>query len=319
MNVTMSRYMITALAVAMIAIPLSKTVAASQKDEHDVRLASAGVNETVNAWVDGTVMSLNVESGKFSVRGAKRPYATAYAKMVKEIENKTATLDRAARQVKAAEIRGAWRDKLASAQKEPWDKNSDFTFSLPAKDARLTVYDEGKFYGRELHAPEATTVVRNELRDREIVGLMTLSELQAGEHVIVGYESGVITNHAYAVIKANYADTPAANAQPETPAKEGVAADNSRINQRDRNKGEVTADQQKQNKSDIEITRNIRRAIVKDDSLSTYAHNIKIITQDGAVTLKGPVRSAEEKAEIEKKAADVAGAGRVTSQIGIAP
>ena len=52
-----------------------------------------------------------------------------------------------------------------------------------------------------------------------------------------------------------------------------------------------TADQQKGNGSDLQITQQIRQAILRDKSLSTYAHNIKIITQNGQVTLKGPVRS----------------------------
>jgi osmotically-inducible protein OsmY len=76
-----------------------------------------------------------------------------------------------------------------------------------------------------------------------------------------------------------------------------------------------TADQQKVNSSDQEITRKIRRAIIKDKSLSTYAHNVKIITQDGMVTLKGPVNSADEKSNIEAKAAAVAGQNNVTSEI----
>jgi len=58
---------------------------------------------------------------------------------------------------------------------------------------------------------------------------------------------------------------------------------------------------------------------VKDKSLSTYAHNIKIITQDGKVTLKGPVRSEEEKASIESKAVAIAGQNNVTNQLEVAP
>src|SRR6266576_2299944 len=74
-----------------------------------------------------------------------------------------------------------------------------------------------------------------------------------------------------------------------------AAPDNTAKNQRDRSKSEPTADQQKENKSDRELSRQIRRAIVKDKSLSTYARNIKIIAQDGMVTLKGPVTTQEEK------------------------
>ncbi len=78
-------------------------------------------------------------------------------------------------------------------------------------------------------------------------------------------------------------------------------ADNTKTNQRDKSKAEPTADQQKENQSDRELTQQIRRAIVQDKSLSTYAHNVKIISEDGMVTLKGPVRSEEEKTAVEAK------------------
>lgn len=97
------------------------------------------------------------------------------------------------------------------------------------------------------------------------------------------------------------------------------AVDNTKVNQRDQNASESTADQQKDNRSDREITRQIRQAIVKDKSLSTYAHNVKIITQGGQVTLKGPVRSDDEKRTVEAKAAEVAGENKVTDQLDVKP
>ena len=96
-------------------------------------------------------------------------------------------------------------------------------------------------------------------------------------------------------------------------------ADNTTVNQRDRNSNEPTADQQKNNLSDRDITQQIRRAIVKDKSLSTYAHNVKVITQNGQVTLKGPVRSDDEKRAIEAKATEIAGENKVTSELDIKP
>jgi hyperosmotically inducible periplasmic protein len=62
---------------------------------------------------------------------------------------------------------------------------------------------------------------------------------------------------------------------------------------------------------DREISANIRKAIVADDSLSTNAHNVKIITNGGTVTLRGPVKSIQEKAAVEAKAKQVSGAARV--------
>lgn len=97
----------------------------------------------------------------------------------------------------------------------------------------------------------------------------------------------------------------------------GVKADNTKVNKQDRAEHAVTAGQQKENKSDREITRQIRKAVVADKSLSTYAHNVKVVTQHGTVTLKGPVRSEEEKKNIEQKAAEVAGASKVKNEITI--
>jgi len=97
------------------------------------------------------------------------------------------------------------------------------------------------------------------------------------------------------------------------------APDNSKTNQRDRDKAAATADKQKMSSEDRELTRKIRAAITGDKSLSTYAHNIKILAQDGKVTLKGPVRSDEEKTAILSKAMGLAGEGNVTDQIDVAP
>jgi hyperosmotically inducible periplasmic protein len=97
------------------------------------------------------------------------------------------------------------------------------------------------------------------------------------------------------------------------------APDNSKTNQGDASKGAGTSDQQKMNPADRNITKQIRSSIYKDKSLSTYAHNIKVITQDGKVTLKGPVRTEDEKAGIAAKAAAVVGADNVTNELEVAP
>ena len=96
-------------------------------------------------------------------------------------------------------------------------------------------------------------------------------------------------------------------------------ADNTKVNTRDRTKGAVTADQQKENASDRELTQKIRRALMQDKTLSSYAHNVKVVARGGQVTLKGPVRTEDEKRIVETKAAEVAGAGHVTNEMSIAP
>lgn len=96
--------------------------------------------------------------------------------------------------------------------------------------------------------------------------------------------------------------------------------DNSAVNKRDRSAGAATADQQKMNSTDRDITAKIRRAIVADKSLSMYAKNVKIISQDGTVTLKGPVRSDEEVKSIVSKATEVTGsADKVVNQLSVKP
>ena len=104
----------------------------------------------------------------------------------------------------------------------------------------------------------------------------------------------------------------------------GVAAaqtpDNTKANKGDADKTAITADKQKMNKSDTALTQSIRKAVMADKSLSTYAHNVKIITQNGMVTLKGPVRSEDEKKSVVAKAVDAAGgADKVTDEMSVAP
>ena len=99
----------------------------------------------------------------------------------------------------------------------------------------------------------------------------------------------------------------------------GQAPDNTKTNQRDRAPGAVTADQQKLNKADQEVAQKIRKAVNADKSLSTYAHNVKIIVNNGAVTLRGPVRADSEKLAIGNKATSIAGTSKVTNELTVAP
>ena len=100
----------------------------------------------------------------------------------------------------------------------------------------------------------------------------------------------------------------------------GQEPDNTKVNKRDRDRSEPTADQQKGNVSDRDMTKKIRQSIVADKSLSTYAHNVKVISQNGVVTLKGPVRSEDEKKAIESKAMEVVGSGgRINNEMSVKP
>ena len=95
-------------------------------------------------------------------------------------------------------------------------------------------------------------------------------------------------------------------------------ADNSGKNARDREGTTLTSGDQSNNKADVTITQKIRREVVADKRLSMDAHNVKIITINGVVTLRGPVKSAAEKANIGAKAKRVAGVTRVDNQLEVA-
>lgn len=86
-----------------------------------------------------------------------------------------------------------------------------------------------------------------------------------------------------------------------------------------KHQSEPTAEQQKMNPADRAISQKIRKSIHEDSSLSTYAHNVKVITQNGKVTLRGPVRTEAEKSSIQAKAAAVAGEENVSNQLEITP
>lgn len=98
----------------------------------------------------------------------------------------------------------------------------------------------------------------------------------------------------------------------------GVKPDNTKVNKQDRDSSQPTADQQTNNSSDLDLTKNIRRSIMKDKSLSCDAHNVKVISQNGTVTLKGPVKSEAEKSSIVSKAVSVAGsADKVVDEMSV--
>ena len=94
-----------------------------------------------------------------------------------------------------------------------------------------------------------------------------------------------------------------------------TAPNNSAVNVRDRAPDAMTADQQSNTKSDMTTTREIRRAVVKDHSLSMLAHNVKIVSANGRVTLRGPVNTEKEKIAIAGKARAIAGRGNVDNQL----
>jgi hyperosmotically inducible periplasmic protein len=93
--------------------------------------------------------------------------------------------------------------------------------------------------------------------------------------------------------------------------------DNTATNERDRSGETKTSGDQSNSSADLKITQDIRRAIMKDSELSTSAKNIKIITDNGQVTLRGPVKNAQEKAKIDQLAKSAAGGAKIDDQLDV--
>src|ERR1700758_4219652 len=98
-------------------------------------------------------------------------------------------------------------------------------------------------------------------------------------------------------------------------ASDTTEADNTKRNSSEQNKNTETAEKQSNSKDDLALTQKVRQAVVKDGSLSMNAKNIKIITQDGKITLKGPVDSQQEKDTTGTEAGEIAGKDKVDNQL----
>jgi hyperosmotically inducible periplasmic protein len=100
-------------------------------------------------------------------------------------------------------------------------------------------------------------------------------------------------------------------------ADDKTKPDNTAINERDRSGETQTSGDQSNSSADLRITQAIRQALMKDSELSTSAKNIKIITNNGQVTLRGPVRNAQEKAKIDQLARSAAGGAKIDDQLDV--
>ena len=94
-----------------------------------------------------------------------------------------------------------------------------------------------------------------------------------------------------------------------------VNPDNTAKNERDRSGETQTSGDQSNSSTDLKITQAIRQALMKDSELSTTAKNVKIITNNGQVTLRGPVKNAQEKAKIDQLAKSAASGAKIDDQL----
>ena len=133
------------------------------------------------------------------------------------------------------------------------------------------------------------------------------------------------TRPLWAAIAALSLATPAAFAaqdqaaspdQSAAPVK-STAADNTRVNVRDKAHDTLTPIDQPNNAADIKVAADVRKSLMKDDSLSTMAHNVKLVASAGVVTLRGPVASEAEKSKVEQLAAASTGVSRVRNELDI--
>ena len=116
------------------------------------------------------------------------------------------------------------------------------------------------------------------------------------------------------LVLGGYAGTAHATERTPTPPAQ-TAPDNTGRNVRDRSGATMTPGDQSESQADRTLTQQIRKAVMADKSLSTMAKNIKIITANGVVTLRGPVKSAQEKESIEAKAQQLAGMNTIDNQL----
>jgi hyperosmotically inducible periplasmic protein len=100
-------------------------------------------------------------------------------------------------------------------------------------------------------------------------------------------------------------------------ADEKTNSDNTAVNQRDRSGETNTSGDQSNSSADLKTTQAVRRALMKDNELSTTAKNIKVITANGQVTLRGPVNNAQEKAKIDQIARSAAGGAQIVDQLDV--
>jgi len=172
----------------------------------------------IDTWVEGTLTSISADGKKFTVHGVKMPYATVHAQMMQDFHKKAEGLDQAKRQEKMAEVRKDWADRLEKAKTEDAGKPGDYSFAMPAK-GNLTILEsrEGHNFGW-LRGDKAAAA---DLKDEQPIptaaddkgkgeNLLAFTDLKLNDRLMVGYDSGIITNEAYTAIRENAQPAPAA-------------------------------------------------------------------------------------------------------------
>ena len=156
----------------------------------------------INTWAEGTLLTIDADAAKITIRGTKHPYASEYTKMLISIHEKTEGMNKADHATKAAEIRLNWHDALEKARAKDSGPDGDMTFHLPGADSKLVVVDERSFYGE---TPQATVsyAATAMLTDAEFSAVLAMKDLKIGEPLVIGYASGLLKNEAFVLIKTS--------------------------------------------------------------------------------------------------------------------
>jgi len=296
------------LAVVLVA---TFSFAVLSADEPPAPPSEQKFSEKIDSWVEGVVMAVDADAGKFSIRGFKREYATTYANMLKDIEAQTVGMNADAAALKAREIRATYNEKFASIKEKDGQTISDFTFYMPAKTSKLLVLNETDNYGRK---DDPSTPEALKLSDSERKAMRELRDVKVGERVVIGFDGGVIYNNAYAVVKVPNGPPVPASFKTEGTGPEGAPPEGAPV--RPALEPSIASnDTAAASKADLETTRLIRENINGDKSLSPEARAIQILTVNGQVTLKGMVKNEDEKRVLFNKAALQVGEAKVTNQL----
>lgn len=179
--------------ILMATLPFALAACYSVMAAAPIQEAQEHFSTNINSWMEGRILAIDAKANKFTIRGRKDEYATEYAKMLKDIANKTANMTGAEKEAKAAEIRRSYADSLANARNKSAEKESDFVFALDAKQP-LSLFDERQHFEGSV---DRTGMAQT---NKEANAIKAFSDLKIGDHLIVGYDAGVLTNTAYAAI-----------------------------------------------------------------------------------------------------------------------
>lgn len=254
---------------------------------------SHAIEPKVDTWVRGTLTGVSAPKGTFTVRGARDHRAIALAKMLRELEYETQDLLPVTRRAKEQEIRQKWAPVLQAARERVPDNETLFTFHLPQKGEMMNVYDESLRRESEIFTADGIIVSRTEQNDR------TISGLNLGDFIAVGYESGTISGIAYVVIKTEPRKKLIVIGDPE-PVIEmpgGVLTDNP--------DSQIHA---------ATLTK-IQESLRNNSALSASAKNVQLLRGKHTLTLRGLVNSFDEKVFVEKTAAVYVGYPSLISRL----